>query len=155
MTLMTNKLSITAKEQIIMTTDYVKPTWSIEEVIADCEISKKALGLIANLKAVLTTEDLRYEFMMRVPFDPTGSDVGKLVNQMRDEQLMLNPMSHESFLDIYLLNPIAALTQYFKHHVVAAQIERMKQWGINIKDVVGLKQINNTIHLNDALEMLC
>ncbi|WP_339198493.1 hypothetical protein MKY95_10000 [Paenibacillus sp. FSL P4-0176] len=129
-------------------------TWTIEEVITDCDICKKALGLIAYLKAVLATEDLCYEFMMRVPFDPNGQQVSDLLDKMREEQLQINPMSHESFLDMYLFNPLQALMQYFKHSVSTSHLERIKQWGIDIKDVIKLKHLDNTIHLNDALEKL-
>lgn len=81
---------------------------------------------IGKLESV--TEELRYDFMMRVPFDPNGHQVFDLLNEMRKEQLCLNPMSDESFLDMYLLNPIQALRQYFKHSIVPAHEERIQQW---------------------------
>jgi len=152
---MTNKPSITlAKEQTTMTTGYIKPIWTIDEVITDCEISKKAIALIANMKAVLTTDELRNEFVMRIPHKPSGLNIHALLDEMREEQLYINPMSVESFLDMYLLNPIAALIQYFKHSVSTTHLERIKLWGINIKDVARLKQLDNNIHLNDVLEKL-
>lgn len=127
---------------------------TIESIIAKLEINPKSLVLIANMKAVLTTEELRYDFLMRMPHRPSGTNVRDLIDEMRDEQLQLNPMSHESFLDLYMLNPITALTQYFMHSVSSAHVERIKLWGINIKDIIKLKQLNNNIHLNTAMETL-
>ena len=129
-------------------------TWTFDQLLTDCKIGKKAIQLIADIKSILVTEDLRYEFMMRVPFDPTGYDVFNLVHKMRKEQLQLCPMSDDSFLDMFLLNPLEALRQYFKHSVVPAHIERIQQWGIDLKDIVKLKQNDNTIHLNSALQKL-
>ncbi|PZT54341.1 MULTISPECIES: hypothetical protein [Paenibacillus] len=137
-----------------MTTEYIRPTWTIEEVIVDCNVSKKAIALIDNFKAILVTEELRYEFMMRVPFDPNGHQVFDLLHEMRKEQLCLNPMSDESFLDMYLLNPIQALRQYFKHSIVPAHEERIQQWNIDLKELVKLKQTDYSIHLNRALTAL-
>lgn len=157
MTLMTNKPSITtAKEQPIMTTDYVRPTWSIEEVIEDCKISKKAGILIAQLKAILTTNDLRYEFMMRAPIDPTGTEVNRLLYKMREEQLQLNPMSDESFMDLYLLNPVQALKEYFKEHLIPYQVERMKKWGVTVEELIKMKKEDNSIRFEcAAMEIYC
>lgn len=49
-------------------------------------------------------------------------------------------MSDESFLDMYLLNPIQALRQYFKHSIVPAHEERIKQWNIDLKELVKLNK---------------
>ncbi|MGV2887133.1 hypothetical protein [Paenibacillus taichungensis] len=154
MTLMNNKLSTTqAEEQIEMTTSS-ELTWTFEELFVDCDIKKKALQLIADIKSLLVTDELRAEFMVRVPFDPTGNDVNNLLRKMREEQLLINPMSGESFLDMYLLNPLQALKEYFKHSVVPVHIERIQKWGINLRELVKLKQNDNTIHLNAALQIL-
>ncbi|WP_340018402.1 hypothetical protein [Paenibacillus sp. FSL H3-0457] len=125
-----------------------------ESIITKLEINPKAHGLIANMKAVLTSDELRYEFMMRVPHKPAGSNIHALLDEMREEQLYINPMSDESFLDMYMLNPLQALVQYFKHSVSNAHLERVKQWRIDIKDVMRIKRIENNIHLNDVLERL-
>lgn len=73
---------------------------------------------------------------------------------MREEQLTINPMSDGAFMDMFMLNPLQALIQYFKHSVVPAHIERMKQWNIDIKDVVEMKKKDNTIHFDEALMYL-
>ncbi|WP_440112218.1 hypothetical protein [Paenibacillus sp. QZ-Y1] len=137
-----------------MTTEYIRPTWTIEEVIADCNVSKKAGALIANIKAVLTTEELRYDFMMRVSLDPTGVEINRLLYDMRKEQLELNPMSVELFMDIYLLNPVKALTLYFKENIVPHQVERMKQWGVNANDLISMKQNDRNIRFERAVMQL-
>ncbi|QLG38708.1 hypothetical protein HW560_11725 [Paenibacillus sp. E222] len=155
MTLM-NKPSTTSQteEQTTITTTLNQPAWTFDEIMTECEIKKNALMLIADMKAVLTTGELCNEFMMRIPHKPSGSNIHALLDEMRDEQLKTNSMEHDVFLDIYLLNPIAALIQYFKHSVSTAHLERIRLWGINIKDVVRLKQLDNNIHLNDVLEKL-
>ncbi|MFS0857357.1 hypothetical protein [Paenibacillus taichungensis] len=154
MTLMNNKPSITqAEEQATMTTSY-QLTWTFDELLTDCNINKKALQLIADIKSLLVTDELRTEFMVRVPFDPTGHQVFNLVHKMREEQLLTNPMSDESFLDMYLLNPLEALRGYFKHSVVPVHIERIQKWGIDLRELVKLKQNDNNIHLNCALQKL-
>lgn len=127
---------------------------TFESIITKLEINPSALGLIANMKAVLTNDELRHQFMMRIPHKPSGSNIHALLDEMREEQLTINPITDEAFLDMYMFNPVAALIQYFKHNVVPAHIDRMKQWGININDIVKLKGIENNIHLNDVLERL-
>ncbi|MEI2281256.1 hypothetical protein [Paenibacillus polysaccharolyticus] len=131
-----------------------KPTYTVEQIIVECEISKKALALIASMKAVLTTGELCNEFMDRIGFDYNGVNINGLIWKMRKEQLKLNPMSDESFLDMYMLNPLQALRTYFKHSVSYAHMERIKDWGINIKDIVEMKKQDNNVHLNDAMEEL-
>ncbi|WP_063565453.1 hypothetical protein [Paenibacillus sp. O199] len=154
MTLMNNKPSISqAEEQATMTTPS-QLTWTFEELFTDCNINKKAIQLIADIKSILVTEELRYEFMMRVPFDPTGHQVFNLVHKMREEQLLINPMPDESFLDMYLLNPLQALREYFKESVVLVHLERIREWNIDIREIVKLKQNDNTIHLNCALQKI-
>ncbi|MBD8838874.1 hypothetical protein IFU39_13720 [Paenibacillus sp. CFBP 13594] len=134
-----------------MKTGYVKSIWAIDQVLNDCKISKKAGTLIANIKAVLTTEELRYDFMMRVSLDPTELEINRLLYDIRKEQLELNPMSVESFIDMYLLNPVKALTLYFKENIVPYQVERMKQWGININDLITAKQYDSNIRFERAV----
>lgn len=154
MTIALNPSNSEEKQESTMNLDNVRPTRTFEQIIAECEISKKALIQIDNMKAVLTTDDLRYEFMMRVPFDPTGLDISRLISQMRKEQLEINTMSDEAFMDIYMLNPLEALTQYFKHSIVPAHIERMQLWGIDIKDVIELKKKDNNIHFDNVMMAL-
>ncbi|MDR6725025.1 hypothetical protein J2W91_003511 [Paenibacillus amylolyticus] len=156
MTLMNNKPSTTTQveEQTTMIITFNQPAWTLEQIFTECEVSKKALILIAEMKAVLTTGELCNEFMNRIPHKPSGSNIHALLDEMREEQLKTNSMQHDVFLDMYLLNPIAALIQYFKHSVSTAHLERIRLWGINIKDVVRLKQLDNNIHLNDVLEKL-
>ncbi|RPK24000.1 hypothetical protein [Paenibacillus xylanexedens] len=151
MTLM-NKPSTTSQveEQTTMTTAS-NISWTFDQLLADCKVGKKAIQLIADIKSILVTEDLRYEFMMRVPFDPTGYDVFSLVHKMREEQLTANPMPDDSFLDMFMLNPLESLRQYFKHSITPYHIDRMKQWGIDIKDVMELKKTENMIHFDHAM----
>lgn len=137
-----------------MTTTFTVPAWTFEEIISECEINEKAVQLIANMKAVLTTDELCNEFMNRIEYDPTGVDLNRLTSKMREEQLQLNPMSDESFLDTFMLNPLQALIEYFKHSVVPAHIDRMKQWAIDIRDVMELKKLDNEIHLNEAMQTI-
>jgi hypothetical protein len=142
-----------AEEQTTMTTSY-QPTWTFEELFTDCNVNKKAIQLIADIKSILVTEGLRTQFMMRINYDPSALEVFDLVHRMREEQLLINPMSDESFLDMYLLNPLQALKEYFKHSVVPVHLERIREWNIDIKDLVKLKQNDNTVHLNTALQKL-
>ncbi|WDQ34948.1 hypothetical protein PTQ21_12185 [Paenibacillus marchantiae] len=135
-------------------TTFILPAWTFEQIIIECEIKKNAFMLIADMKAVLATDELRNEFMNRIPHKPSGSNIHALLDEMREEQLYINPMSDESFLDMYMLNPLQALMQYFKHSVSTAHLERVKQWRIDIKDVMRIKRIKNNIHLNDVLERL-
>ena len=130
---------------------FVNPTWTIDEILADCNVSKKAIQVIADIKSILVTEELRTEFMVRIPIEPTGHDVYNLVHKMRKEQLELNPMSDDSFLDMYLLNPLEALRQYFKHNIVPSHIERMKQWKIDMMDLIELKKKDINIHFDRAM----
>lgn len=158
MTLTTIELSniTTAKGINTMATTFNQPAWTLEQIFNECEISKKALVLIFNMKAVLTSTELCNEFMDRIGFDYNGVTINRLISKMRKEQLQLNPMSDESFLDMYLLNPLQALRTYFKHSISFAHLERMKDWSINIKDIVELKNKDNNIHFDDAmLEIYC
>lgn len=132
------------------------PAYTIEQILVECEISKKALILIDKMKVVLSSEELRAEFMSRIPFEPSGYQINKLIDQMRKEQLKLNPLSSESFLDMYLLNPLDALRAYFKHSISLGHLERMKEWGINIKDIVEIKNKDNEIYFDNAMmEIYC
>ncbi|MCG7377412.1 hypothetical protein MH215_10430 [Paenibacillus sp. ACRSA] len=133
----------------------IKPkSLTLESIITKLKINPKAHRLIANLKAVLTTDELRYDFMMRIPYSPSGSNIHALLDEMRDEQLQSNPMSDDAFLDMYMLNPLQALRNYFLHSVVLAHIERIQQWGIDVNDIIKLKRMESNIHLNDVLERL-
>lgn len=94
-----------------------KQDWTLEEMYVACEVSKKAVNIIHGMKALLTTQELRQQFMERVPIYPTSIQVFGLLHQFRREQLELNPMSDEDFKDMSLLNPLKALTHYFKEQV--------------------------------------
>ncbi|PIH59700.1 hypothetical protein [Paenibacillus sp. LK1] len=155
MTLMNNKPSTNpqAEEQTTMTTSS-QFTWTFEELFTDCNVNKKAIQLIADIKSILVTEELRTQFMMRINYDPSALEVFDLVHRMREEQLLFNPMSDESFLDMYLLNPLQALKEYFKHSVVLVHLERIREWNIDIRELVKLKQNDSTIHLNRAMQIL-
>ncbi|WP_366348324.1 hypothetical protein [Paenibacillus amylolyticus] len=127
---------------------------TFESIITKLEINPKAHGLIANMKALLTSDELRCEFMMRIPYKPSGLNIDALLDEMRDEQLQSNPMSDDAFLDMYMLNPLQALRSYFLHSVVLAHIERIQQWGVDVNDIVKLKRMESNKHLNDVLERL-
>jgi phage terminase large subunit-like protein len=134
-----------------MKIDYFRPTWTIDEVITDCNVNKKALILIPQMKAVLITDELKYEFMMRINYDPSGHEVNDLLYKMREEQLKTNPMPDQSFMDTYLLNPVQALKQYFKEHIIPYQVERMMKWGVTVEELVKLKQQDSNIRFERAV----
>lgn len=149
MTLANIKPSITLKRGI-------ESMATIESAIATLEISSKAIILVANMKAILTTPELITEFIQRVLAHPNNNEdsqngyATQILNAMRKEQLVLNPMSTESFLDVYMLNPLQALTLYFKEHITLHQVERMNEWGVNENDLVAMKQRDINIRFDRA-----
>ncbi|WP_181429846.1 hypothetical protein [Paenibacillus illinoisensis] len=153
---MTNKTSTTQEmEQFFMTLDYSRPACSMKDIIEYCQINNRGLNsLILQLKAILVTEELRYDFMMRVPSDPTGSEVFNLLHKIRKEQLEVNPMSDELFLDMYFINPVQALRQYFKEHIIPFQVERMRKWEVTVEQLINLKKNDKYIQFEIAMAIL-
>ncbi|WP_440118386.1 hypothetical protein [Paenibacillus sp. QZ-Y1] len=133
---------------------------TIESAITTLKISTKAIVLIAQMKAILTTPELITEYVHRVMTHPSANDhcrngyAFQVLCDMRKEQLTLNPMSDDLFLDMHLLNPVKALTLYFKENIVPLQVERMKKWGINAKDLITAKQHDSNIRFERAVMQL-
>ncbi|MHA7582057.1 hypothetical protein ACX12E_16950 [Paenibacillus vandeheii] len=125
--------------------------WTLEEMYTACEVSKKAVNIIHGMKALLTTQELRQQFMARVPIYPTPMQVNDLLHQFRCEQLDSNPMSDDDFKDLFLLNPLKALTQYFKEQVSPVCVKRMQEWGVTTDKLIEQRSRNKYVHIIRAL----
>ncbi|GGH46467.1 hypothetical protein Q9R46_16170 [Paenibacillus sp. RRE4] len=134
---------------------------TIESAIATLEISSTAIVLIANMKAILTTPELITDFIQRVIDHPANNErygnssaTNLVLYDIRKEQLALNSISDDSFLDMYLLNPLQALRVYFKESIVPHEVERMKQWGVNVNDLITAKKFDKNIRFERAVMQL-
>ncbi|PQP82816.1 hypothetical protein C0Q44_15640 [Paenibacillus sp. PCH8] len=128
-----------------------KQDWTLDEIYVACEVPKKALNIIHGIEALLTTQELRQQFMARVPIYPTSIQVFTLLKHFRREQLELNPMSDEDFRYMFLLNPLKALTQYFKELVSPVCVERMRTYGVTIEHLIEQRKLNRHIHVVRAI----
>ena len=145
------------KPSTISLTKGIATLTTIESAIVTLEISPKAFALISQMKAILTAPELITEYIQRVIAHPTTSEregyhlaTNHVLYAIRKEQLVLNPMSAESFLDMYMLNPLQALSLYFKEHISTHQVERMNKWGMNVKDLIAIKQHDFNIRFDRA-----
>lgn len=128
-----------------------KQNWTLEEMYVACKVSEKAVNIVYGMEALLTTQDLRQQFMTRVPIYPTPMQVFGLLHQFRREQLVSNPMSDEDFKDVFLLNPVKALTQYFKEQVSPVCVERMRKYGVTIEHLIEQRKLSRDIHVIKAI----
>ncbi|PZT57454.1 hypothetical protein [Paenibacillus silvae] len=129
---------------------------NIQTVTEKLNINSKAIGLIAEMEAILTTPELIDEYIVRVQsnLNTISNATNKVLHEMRLEILDQNNISLEEFYNSYSVDPAKALTTYFKESIVMEQIKRLKLLGVDILDVINIAKNNNGMRFDRAVMML-
>ncbi|WDM23799.1 hypothetical protein [Paenibacillus polymyxa] len=88
------------------------PNLSINELINMLNISPEATGIRNDMQIILNTVERRNEYVSRI-VNVNRESRFLLLHQMKDEYLQHDQLTDEQFIQLYVANPVEALSMYF------------------------------------------
>lgn len=140
-----------------VTTMTMQSTMSHESLLelVKYDIPSKAESVFNKMKVVLTTPELRWEFVQRRDNSKYSNESFNILNKMRREQLQAQSQQATiDFLHNYRFDPIQAISDYLIDHINVFTFEDWIQKGGTPEKLIELKQQKNDITLIGAVTKL-
>lgn len=116
------------------------------------DIGSKALMVIVKMQAVLTTPQLRWEFVERFDNRSYRDGAFDILCKMRKEKLSKQTEQDTTdFLHNYRFDPIQAISKYIINFVPENMYEDWLRLGGTPEKLVQIKKAKNTVTLQEAI----
>lgn len=159
MTLINKVVSFTVnnqpKEEVKMTT--AVPELSHENLlyILRYDIGRKAHGVFNAMQAVLTTPQLRWEFLERRDNSKYAHNEFFILCDMRKEQLKKQTeQATIDFLHNYRFDPLKAISEYLMDTTIEFTLEDWLRRGGTPEKLIEIKRHDNEVTLTKAIKIL-
>lgn len=147
-----NKLILTNPKEVNMTTTVQELTHQGLLELLKHDIGSKALMVIVKMKTVLTTPQLRWEFVSRFDNRSYREGAFDILCKMRKEKLsMQTEQDTIDFLHNYIFDPIQAISEYVINFVPENMYEDWLRYGGTPEKLVQIKKTKNTVTLQEAI----